>query len=115
MIFVLGHENCGAVDAVIQNNTKDIEAVAQLIEPTVKAARSLFPKNLLEEAVKMNARKMKQFLLNSPSIAALVKEKKIAIYAAYYHFANRCCRTPLMIIKPIPVEKFSSGVFWFLG
>ena len=31
IIVVLGHENCGAVKAVLQGNTKDMEPVAELI------------------------------------------------------------------------------------
>jgi carbonic anhydrase len=33
--MVLGHENCGAVNAVLQGQTEDIEEVASLIEPAI--------------------------------------------------------------------------------
>lgn len=85
IILVMGHENCGAVDAVINNNTKDIESVAELIQPAVKEARKSSPKNLLEASVKTNACRMKECLLKSPALQKLVKDKKIEIHAAYYN------------------------------
>lgn len=85
VVVVLGHENCGAVDAVIQGNTKEIEAVAQLIEPAVREARHSSSENLWTRAVKINALRMKKFLLDSPVLAKFVKEKKIEIHAAYYN------------------------------
>ena len=75
-ILVLGHENCGAVNAVIQNTTKDIEAVATLIKPAVQDAKATMPHNLLETATKINARRMRDYLLKTPVIAKLVKEKR---------------------------------------
>jgi carbonic anhydrase len=32
---VLGHEECGAVRAVFDKNTKDVESIAALIQPAV--------------------------------------------------------------------------------
>ncbi len=84
-ILVMGHENCGAVNAVIQNTTKDIESVATLISPAVQEAKKSAPHNLLESATKINARRMKNYLLNTPVISRLVKEKKIDVQAAYYN------------------------------
>lgn len=85
VVLVMGHENCGAVDAVIHGVTEDIEAVATLIEPAVKEAKNSSPTNLLEASVKTNARRMRDFLLQSPVIAKLVKEQKVAVHAAYYN------------------------------
>ena len=85
IILVLGHENCGAVEAVIQNNTKDIEAVANLIEPAVQKAQEGETNNLLEQAIKINALNMKDFLENSPNIKQLIQDKKIEVHAGYYN------------------------------
>lgn len=85
VILVLGHENCGAVTAVIQNNTKDIEAVAKLIEPAVLEAKKSKANALLERAVKLNAMRMKGIVLESPAIQKLIKDKKIEVHAAYYN------------------------------
>lgn len=85
VILVLGHENCGAVTAVIQGNTKDIESVAELIKPSVDDVRVKSPKNLLEASVKKNALRMKGYLLGNPVIQQLVTDKKLEVYAGYYH------------------------------
>lgn len=85
IIIVLGHENCGAVDAVVRGNTQDIEAVAAIIRPAVKEARATSPDDLLEMSVKTNARRMKALLLDSPVIKQRVVEGKVEVHAAYYH------------------------------
>lgn len=86
VILVLGHESCGAVTAVTEGNTKEIEAIAELIQPAVREARRNFsPESLLTRAVKINALRMRSFLLDSPLLKKLVREKNLEIYAAYYH------------------------------
>lgn len=85
IILVLGHENCGAISAVIDNNTKDIESVATLIEPAVQEARIASTSNLLERSIKLNAVNMKKFLENSPNIKRLIEENQIEVHAAYYN------------------------------
>ncbi len=85
VILVMGHESCGAVDAVIQGKTKDIEAVAKIIEPVVRKAKKTKSPDLLNVCIKKNALNMKEFLKNSPSIRKLVQEGKIEVEAAYYN------------------------------
>lgn len=85
VIIVLGHENCGAVDAVVQGTVQDIESVAELIQPAVQAARTQNPANLLEAAIKANAIHVKNYLLKTPVIQKFVADKKLEVYAGYYH------------------------------
>jgi len=87
IILVMGHENCGAVNAVVQGTTKDIEAVAALIQPSVDEARKENPhnKDLLSASVKKNATHMKEVLLKNAVLQKLIKEGKIEIQAAYYN------------------------------
>lgn len=84
VIIVMGHENCGAVDAVIKGTTKDIESVAELIEPAVLRARKSNPANLLEASVKANAINMKNHLMESPALKPFLAKKQLEIFAAYY-------------------------------
>ena len=84
-ILVLGHENCGAVNAVIQGTTKEIESIATLIEPAVKTERKKNPPNLLEASIKANALNMRSYLLQTPVIDKLVREKKVNVHAGYYN------------------------------
>lgn len=88
MILVLGHENCGAVDAVIEKNTSNIKEIAKLIEPAVKQSQKDNKKCLLEHSIKTNALNMKNFLENSPNIKRLIQNKKIEVHAAYYNLKS---------------------------
>lgn len=85
VILVLGHENCGAVNAVLQNQTTDIEAVARLIEPAVRQAEAKPSDNILRDAIKQNALNTKDYLAKTSVVARLIKEKGIEVHAAYYN------------------------------
>ena len=85
LILVLGHENCGAVNAVIQGTTQDIESIAVLIDPAVKTERAKQSPNLLEASIKQNALNMKAYLLSTPTIKKLVEAQKLTVHAGYYH------------------------------
>ena len=84
IIMVLGHENCGAVTAVLQHNTKDIEAVAAKIEPAISHIKD----DNLEAAVKANVRSIVQQLKNSPVLSKLIQQKRIDVVGGYYRLAS---------------------------
>lgn len=88
VVLVMGHENCGAVDAVIKGTTEDIESVAELIEPAVQEAKKKRPKNLLYAATIENAKRMRAYLLSTPVVSRLVREKKLEVYAGYYNLQS---------------------------
>ncbi len=79
LVLVLGHEGCGAVNAVMEGNTADIEDVAELIRPAIHGAKTL------EEAVKENVRWTVESLKKTPILKKLIREKKISCLGAYYH------------------------------
>ena len=85
VIIVLGHENCGAVQAVINGTVQDIESVAELIQPAVQMAKKTNPSNLLEASIKANAILMKNYLLKTPVIQRYMANKKLEVYAGYYN------------------------------
>lgn len=85
IILVMGHENCGAVNAVVTQKTKDIPYIAKLIQPSVTKAKSIASQNTLENSIKLNALQMRELLLNSKTINKAVNSKSIAIYSAYYN------------------------------
>ena len=85
LILVLGHENCGAVSAVINKTTKDIEAVASLIAPAARKTKDQV-ENRLENTIKENVRGVVMQLKLSPVISKLMKEEKIDVRGGYYHF-----------------------------
>lgn len=82
IIFVLGHESCGAVTAVLRKETKEIESIAKLIKPAVHSI------DHLEEAVKSNVRAASEKLKSSPVIKQLIKEGKVAVFGGYYHLRS---------------------------
>ncbi|MBM3199140.1 MAG: carbonic anhydrase [Chlamydiae bacterium] len=85
VILVLGHENCGAVRAVLDGQSHAIQPVAQFIEPSVEEAQKTNPENLWECSVKTNALRMKSLLLQSSVIQSLLQQDKIEVHAAYYN------------------------------
>lgn len=85
VILVLGHENCGAVHAVLEGTTKDIEDLAKLIDPSVQEVKKQNLPDPLEAAIKANARRMRDNLRRAPSFQKLIQEKKLEIQAGYYH------------------------------
>lgn len=85
-ILVVGHESCGAVDAVVQGKIGDIEALAKEIEPAVKQARKSGKTPLLEEAIRLNALETRKTLLENDLIKELAEKKKLSLNAGYYDF-----------------------------
>lgn len=85
IIMVLGHQNCGAIQAVINGQTQDIEAVASLIAPSLELARTQ-QGSLIENTVKDNVIYVVGQLKKSPVIAKLIQEKKIDVVGGYYDF-----------------------------
>jgi carbonic anhydrase len=81
-LFILGHEACGAVSAVLDGQTEDIEDIAKFIKPAIKGAKSV------EEAVKDNVRWTVRRLKKTPVIRKLISQKKITCVGGYYHLGS---------------------------
>lgn len=88
VVLVMGHKNCGAVNAVLQGKIKGIQAIAKLIEPAAKQAKKEHADDPLEDAIKLNALNMKQVLLQSPMIKWLVYQNKLLVRAAYFDLST---------------------------
>jgi len=86
-LLVLGHENCGAVSAVLENQTQDIEAVADLIRPAISHVDRKSPQ-AAEEAIKANVKSVVQHLKEASILKKLVEEKKLNIVGGYYKLAS---------------------------
>jgi carbonic anhydrase len=85
-IMVLGHGNCGAVDATIKAKAVpgQISALYRSIRPAVEQAGSN-----LEAAIKANAKIQAGLLANSsPVIAEQIKNNQLKVVAAYYDLAS---------------------------
>lgn len=83
IIMVLGHKNCGAVKAVLSDDTQGIEPIADLIRPAVERSRNL-PGDHLENSVKMNVQLVVDQLRNNKEIAEAIKQQKVKVVGGYY-------------------------------
>jgi len=82
LIVVLGHASCGAVKAVLEKNTADIEQVAALIQPAVTRTTDL------ETAIKANVKYAVAQLETSPLLKRLIAKKKLECFGAYYEISS---------------------------
>lgn len=87
LIVVMGHENCGAVKAVLDGNTKDIEDIAALIQPAVNQVKNQGGP-VLKNAIQKNAENVARQLKTSPVLSGMIKEGKLRIVPAYYNFVS---------------------------
>ncbi len=86
LILVLGHANCGAVDAALKGLRFDnhIQEVLKAIEPAIRSSKEA-PKKSLEEAIKANVRHVEEMIRKSkPVLAHAIKKKSIHLYGGYY-------------------------------
>jgi carbonic anhydrase len=87
LVLVLGHDRCGAIKAVLNGKTESIEAVANLIKPAIDSIDRKSP-NALEEAIKANVNQSVKNILQSSTIAKLVKEGSLEVVGGYYDLAT---------------------------
>ena len=93
LLFVLGHESCGAVKATGDGGhfSPDIEAIVEKIKPAVDLARRKHPdaKDILPFAVEENVALQTQSVLDqSHIIKELVEKKELRIADGVYHLAS---------------------------
>jgi carbonic anhydrase len=91
LIMVLGHTNCGAVDAAIKVIKDDLKLPGLLpqlvasIKPAVRAAKTSNPADLLTEAIAENVRQnVKRLSSHKPILAERVAQKKIEVVGGIY-------------------------------
>lgn len=86
LILVLGHANCGAVDAALKGLKFDnhIQSILTAIQPAVNAVKGESG-NLLEKATKINVKNVEEKLKKSkPVLANLIEKGKVQIIGGYY-------------------------------
>ncbi len=87
LIVVLGHENCGAISAILSGNVRDINAIATIITPSIdKLKKQLNHAPTLAAAVKANVLGTLRQLQFSPVIASAIEKKQLKMVGGYYSF-----------------------------
>jgi carbonic anhydrase len=95
LIMVLGHSNCGAVDATIKVMTEHaklpghLPGLVRAIKPAVEAAQKAKAANLLDQAIVENVRyNVGRLNKAKPIISAFVAEGKVKVVGAGYDLAT---------------------------
>ncbi len=86
LIVVLGHKRCGAVDATVKGGEAPghIKDIVEAIKPAVERAKAKHG-DLLDNAVKANAKMVAQTLSSSkPILAEMVEDGMVKVVGGYY-------------------------------
>lgn len=85
LIVVLGHQNCGAVQAAVKGGHAPghIPALVQALQPAVEKGRGE-PGDLIDQAVRANIQLTVQALRDSSLLSKMVKEGETEVVGAYY-------------------------------
>jgi carbonic anhydrase len=95
LIMVLGHTNCGAIDAVVKNMKKStplpghIYMLVDALKPGVQKTVAEGGDHVLDHAVEANVRfNVDRLKEAQPLLAERVKEKKLEIVGGVYQLAT---------------------------
>ncbi len=92
LVVVLGHENCGAVQATVEGGSPpgSIGAITSLIKPSVEKARALglVGDELCEKAADENVITTLDELRRSPVVKHLLDSGKLSLIGAKYHLGK---------------------------
>lgn len=85
LIMVLGHQNCGAVNGVIngKSNEDKIEDIAPLIQPAVEKAKTLSG-DLLTNSILENVKLVVAQLKADPALSPLIQSQNLKVVGGYY-------------------------------
>jgi carbonic anhydrase len=95
LIFVLGHNNCGAVEAAIktvQDNATlpgHLPGLIDQVKPAVLAAQATQPADLLKAAIAENVRRTARAIAAAdPLMASLIASGKVKVAGGVYDIAT---------------------------
>ena len=89
LILVLGHQGCGAVRAVLQDQTMDpdLANIAPIIQEAVNQVKGM-PGDPLKNAIQANVRLTMGHLKDNSTLGALIEKKKLKIMGGYYELES---------------------------
>lgn len=95
LIMVLGHSNCGAVDAaikVLKDNAKlpgHLPELVNSIKPAVEKAKASNPSNLLDASITANvALNVNRLKSAKPILSRMIADGKVKVVGAVYDLAS---------------------------
>lgn len=84
VVLVLGHESCGAVTAVVEDQIQTIPAIAKLIKPAVEKAKKE-SKEVIKHAIFANVQMVVEQLKKKKALSSLIEKKKLQVVGGYYN------------------------------
>jgi carbonic anhydrase len=95
LIFVLGHEQCGAMEAavkVVNDNASlpgHLPGLIDLLKPSVEAAKQSDPSHLLNAAIAENVRRTVQQMNSAqPMLSSMIAAGKVKVAGGVYSIAK---------------------------
>ncbi len=103
LIVVLGHQECGAIQTVLNDpeNKAGLGTIHSLIASAIAKCPAQKKEDSLLSAIKCNVRKSVETLESSPKLSPYLIEKKVKIVGGYYDF-----KTGMVTLIP-PMKKSS--------
>lgn len=86
LIVVMGHQNCGAVNAAIDGGeqTDNINSIISSIEPAVNLAKKQSG-SLVDNAIKNNVQITRENIENDKNLKKYINSNGVKVISAYYH------------------------------
>jgi carbonic anhydrase len=90
LVLVMGHQNCGAIQATLvgKENVPELDNIYPLIEAAFNSCGGIKKNTPLKEAVCCNVKKSVETLKKSPTIAPILAANKVKIVGAYFDFES---------------------------
>ena len=87
LVFILGHQGCGAVQAVLDGKTAGIANIRSLMQKAVDQSKNL-PGDPLENAIISNVKFNMNKLEKNNLFKSFIENKKLRIYGGYYELKS---------------------------
>ena len=87
LIVVLGHQHCGALKAILNDQEKEIPELARILDKAKEIAVKL-PGDLLENTIKENVRLTVKTLQENATLSSLIQERNVQVVGGYYNLSS---------------------------
>ncbi len=102
IILVMGHENCGAIQAVLSDQDQTMPEIGALIRPAVDCSKDK-KGDPLQNAIEANVNLVVEQLKKMPFIKQAMQTGDLEVVGSYYHLKNGIVR--LLMEPSIPCVK----------